>query len=552
MYSKSITPILVAQAIKIRNNRRNEDGPEPVQTSPYEKYQGDPIGFCEHELGEHFTDDIREVIQSVAVNPVTIAKSANAIGKTYSAARVAAWFYKCYPGAQVYTTSAPPVRNLEKLLWGEIYGVVNKHPNIFIGDRVTGNLNVQHDAQSFMTGVPIPSTGTSEQREAKFSGKHAPFLLFVVDEADAVPPEVFKGIESCLSGGMGRLLIMFNPRAEVGKVANMIRGGEGRVITLSALRHPNVVTGNDVIPGAVTRDKTVRRINQWTRPLAPDEKQDNECFEVPDFLVGEVANDLKGNPFPPLPAGWRKVENSAFWYMVLGEYPPQSETQLISQVWIDNAVMRYRAYVAMYGSKPPVGITPIAGFDLADGGNDLNSLCLRYGGFVSPLKTWKGIDVDESSIKASEILSRLYIGNTDAVMKKHSIKIFADGTGVGAGTAPRMRRMGFSKAEKVMVASSPTYEAKDENGDIIGIFFQLRDQLLWSTREWLRTDPGAMLPDDDDLHQELRTPQYEIKNGKIRCSSKDAMKELLGRSPDKMESLILTFAPAMQVGGALR
>lgn len=146
--------------------------------------------FCEEQFGENYTDDVKRVMRSIVDNPITIAKSANAVGKTHCAARIATWFYKCYPGAQVYTTSAPPFRNLAKLLWGEIYGLTYHHQNLFKGDRITNDLNVGAGAQNFMTGVPIPSSGSSEAREAKFSGKHAPFLLFIIDEGDAVPPEV--------------------------------------------------------------------------------------------------------------------------------------------------------------------------------------------------------------------------------------------------------------------------------------------------------------------------------------------------------------------------
>src|SRR5690606_11813146 len=96
----------------------------------YEGYRADPVGFGEEVLGEAFTDDIEAVMESVRDNPVTIALSANATGKTHGAARVAAWFYKCFPGAQVYTAAAPPEKNLKKLLWGEIDDVVSSHPDV--------------------------------------------------------------------------------------------------------------------------------------------------------------------------------------------------------------------------------------------------------------------------------------------------------------------------------------------------------------------------------------------------------------------------------------
>ena len=83
----------------------------------FEAYQGDPVGFCESTFGEIYTDDVKAMMESVRDNPVTVAKSANATGKTHGAARVAAWFIKCFPDAQVYTAAAPPEDNLRRLLW---------------------------------------------------------------------------------------------------------------------------------------------------------------------------------------------------------------------------------------------------------------------------------------------------------------------------------------------------------------------------------------------------------------------------------------------------
>jgi hypothetical protein len=116
---------------------------------------------------------------------------------------VGVWWYMCFPGSQVYTAAAPPENNLKKLLWGEIGSIIENHSDLFKTDTVT-SLHVQRSAQSFLTGVTIPMSGTEAQREAKFSGKHASYLLFILDEGDAIPDEVYSGIESCMSGGQGR------------------------------------------------------------------------------------------------------------------------------------------------------------------------------------------------------------------------------------------------------------------------------------------------------------------------------------------------------------
>ncbi len=511
------------RAAAVLAKRRMGSTPEVGGVSAdFFRYQDDPVAFGQEVLGERYTDDVQRVMESVRDYPVTIARSANGVGKSHGAARIAIWFYKCFPGAQVYTTAAPPENNLRRILWGEIGSIVSKHPKVFRADRVQASLHIGSGPQTFIEGVAIPSSGTPEQREAKFSGKHAPNLLFIVDEGDAVPMEVYKGIESCMSGGNAHLLIMFNPRMSSGHVFNMEIQKQANVVELSAFSHPNVVTGQDIFPGAVSQDKTIRRINEWSRPLVTTEKPDAECYEVPDFLAGKSGNALDGTRFAPLPSGFRKVTNPSFSYMVLGQYPAQSEQQLISRAWVDAAVSRWLSYVAMHGEKYPTDNISL-GLDVAEFGNDFTVAILRSGHYVAKPVRWKDMDPDATAIKAVQLAN-------EQLAKEARV----DGTGVGAGVAPRMMRLGLRSAS-VKVGSRPTRKADDAE------FMMLRDQIWWNVREWLRKDM-AMLPPDDELIQELCIAQYSLKSGKIRITDKDTMRELLGRSPDKADALCLALA----------
>ncbi len=489
----------------------------------FNQYQHDPVAFGENILGEEYTLDVKTLMRAVCEHPVTIARSANAVGKTHAAARIALWWYKCFSQAQVYTAAAPPEANLKKLLWGEIGGIVEQHPDLFENDTVT-TLHIARSAQSFITGVTIPSSGTETQRESRFAGKHAPHLLFVLDEADAIPDEVFRAIESCMSGGHARMLVMFNPRSEVGEVARMERDGRAHVVPLSALAHPNVASAGTIIAGAVTRETTIRRIHEWCRPLAEGEQEEGDCFLLPDYLIGQTAQTQSGSTYPPLAPGRYKIVEPAFSYMVLGRYPAQSTSQLISRQWIAQARQRWDASVAAHGQRPPENVLPTMGLDVGEFGSDANVVCLRYGGFVSPLVAWGGVDTCVTGDRAADIY------------RKHTVSTCnVDATGLGAGVAPHMQRLGCS-AVPVKVAAAPTLTGGD-----LGEFSLLRDQLWWLCREWLRTDPGAMLPPDEQLAEELACPTYEIYNGKIRVMKKQTMRELLKRSPDRADALCLTF-----------
>jgi hypothetical protein len=505
--------------------------------SRFSRYREDPVLFIKEVLKEKVTPDVKRLCKSFVENPATIAQSANSTGKTHAAARLAIWFFLVWDDSKVFTAAAPPEDNLKRLLWGEIGSVVTKNPQLFDPKLFKVSLTGLHierrsNPNSFLTGVTIPVSSNPKDVEARFSGKHAPHIAFFVDEGDAVPSPVYAGIESCLSGGHGRLLVMFNPRQEAGETLQMTKQGRANVVKLTAFNHPNVWSGKDIYPGAVDRETTARRINLWTRPLHPQEKKDKECFEVPSFLEGYVATRPDGTKFPPISLGVRKIINPKFSYMVLGEYPAMTENQLISREWVEAAKARWHMWVAKHGETPPRGVRPVAGQDVADMGLDLSTLCFRYGGWVPRIEWWQGQDPDITARKAAQ-----------ACINANALFCNVDSTGVGASVPHSMRRnYKFPKANRVMVGSSaPDNDEADSDEAQCEL---IRDLMLWKLREWLRTDPSATLPPDELLEEELLALKYAPNpRGKIKVTSTEDLREILKRSPDRLMALALTHAP---------
>jgi len=254
---------------------------------------------------------------------------------------------------------------------------------------------------------------------------------------------------------------------------------------------------------------------------------------VPKFLVGRSSVGLDGIEYPPLPAAPRFVLEPAFYYMVLGVYPPQSEAQLISEVWINQARERWNEFVAIHGERPSGLVQPVLGLDVAEMGGDWNVACLKYGSFVARMITWQGLDPDATATKTMAI----YVENNATIA-------MIDAIGVGSPVAPIMSRRGRDsdvRAVSVKVSEKPSIMIKAEQGE----FRMLRDQLWWAVREWLRTDKNAMLPPEPLLMEELKTPTYRVNpdNGKIEIMGKDKMRDLLKRSPDRADALCMTFNP---------
>ncbi len=485
--------------------------------------------FCKQEFGESYAPKIEEVMDSVDSTVITIAKSSNGFGKSHAAARIATAFLCRYPNSQVYTAAAPPESNLDIILWGQIKDLVAQHPEVFSEFKVsTGKFIGRADSPlSFMIGLPIPQSSDSAQRKARFSGKHAPYILFVLDEGDAIPPDIYEAIESCMSGGFVRMLVMFNPRADVGPLARMERDGTGRVIRLNAFEHPNVVTGEDVFPGAVTREVTVRRINEWTVPLRPGEEIDAECFEVPSYLAGVVALSHAMVPYPPLPAGWRRVTNPAFSYMVLAQYPAVTVNQLIPTAAIERAVENFKRFRNTFGEVVPGRVRPSMGVDVAEYGMDSTVVTLKYDSIVLPQNIWRFTNPKKTADLCAEIYKsrRVRYANVDA-------------NGVGAGVAPAMADAGCRTVYGLKVQSRPELKNFSDEQAEIGEFALLGDYIMWSVREWLINDPHACIPDDEELIEELKFYTYVVKKGKyITASTADDFRAGVGRSPDKSKSL---------------
>lgn len=451
--------------------------------------------------------------------------------------------YVCQHLPKVFITAAPPEDNLKLLLWSEILRAAYSNPSIFGHEKITQDLTISPQADGetkedllsrLIKGLIIPATGDAHVREAKFSGKHSAYLAFICDEGDAIPPEVYKGIDGCLSGGTTRLMIFFNPRKQSGPVWDLIKSGRANVVKISAFDHPNVITGDNVIPGAVTQAKTIQRINEWTRPLVAGEQIDAECFQVPEFLIGKAAPREDGSSwYEPLVAGWRHIEDPQFSYKVLAQYPAQSESGLIPRIWYERAVENGKRYLAEHGDVRANGVLPRLGYDIAESlAGDENVISARFDNVLKlGLDRWKGMDI----IAGADRAERRYF-ESGAEM------IAVDATSIGAGTAPTLRQRKVN-VSAVKVAERPT---KKPGAAEEAKFHRMREQLMWAAREWFGRSDAAIIPENPNDLKEFEEQclfwDYEKMGGEIKITTKDKFKEAFGYSPDLWDSVILTFA----------
>lgn len=245
------------------------------------------------------------------------------------------------------------------------------------------------------------------------------------------------------------------------------------------------------------------------------------------------AFDVEGTPlFSPAyieSVKRRYGENSnAYRIRVLGEFPTGDDDAVMPLHLVMDAVNRD---IVQEDSDPVVW-----GLDVSRFGDDRTTLCKRRKfKMLEPIKTWRQLDTQA----IAGIITREF---RDTPQKLRPDEIMVDVIGIGAGVVDRLRENGLPVIG-VNVSESAAQSEK---------FFRQRDELWWLAREWFESRV-ASIPDDDELIEELTTPKYVyLGSGKIAVESKKEVKArtLMQKSPDKADSLILTFASQkMRAGG---
>lgn len=453
--------------------------------------------FIRDRLRANLDPDQQAIVQSVQENRRTSVRSGHARGKDFTAACISLTFLYLYPPSKVINT-APTDRQAIAIMMSEISSIHKKARGL--GGDVQARGIKMLDPDWYMMAFKASDASTES-----WSGFHSPNILVVVTEASGIEQNTFDSIEGCLTGTLSRLLIVFNPNQCTGEAYQSTRSPLYQKFTLSCLNAPNVVAKEILIPGQVDYEWVKEKLDKpgWVTRI--DEK-DADPATFFDFQFDGV---------------WYRP-GDLFLVKVMGEFPREGEDQLIPLSWIEQAQARWP-------NTERNGPLTLGG-DIAGMGTDKTCLCPRYGDKVEAFKVFAKQDHMETAGKIKQEISD---GGT-AIL---------DTIGEGAGVHSRLIE------QKVNSVSGKFSEGADGKRDLTGEreFTNMRAWCYWSVRDALDPKLGGKLalPQDDELTQELTAQKLKVRSdGKIGLVSKDDIKKQLGRSPDKSDSLALTFWPA--------
>ena len=165
------------------------------------------------------------------------------------------------------------------------------------------------------------------------------------------------------------------------------------------------------------------------------------------------------------------------------------------------------------------------GLDVARFGDDKCSLTFRRGRVLIKQTTWGKTDIMSTAGRAKQEINA-YRGATGV----HLEQIAVDVIGLGAGVADALRAW-FGDDVVVDVNSS----LRMDDGENYNL-----NAFMWTEMStWLET---ASIPNDPELRTDLTGRRYFYRGGLRLLESKDDMKKRGLKSPDRGDSLALTFA----------
>lgn len=199
---------------------------------PVSPYVDDPAGWVHDRVDGHLTLQQRSIVESVRDHRYTAVHSAHDLGKSFTAANVAAWWIDVHPpGTAAVVSTAPSFPQVRAILWKEIGRAHRK-----------GHLPGRVNQTEWWLDEELVGFGRkpADYDPAAFQGIHALYVLVVIDEACGVPKTIFDAVDALATNEYARVLAIGNPDDSTSHFAEVCKPGSGwNVIHLDGLESPN-------------------------------------------------------------------------------------------------------------------------------------------------------------------------------------------------------------------------------------------------------------------------------------------------------------------------
>lgn len=199
--------------------------------------------------------------------------------------------------------------------------------------------------------------------------------------------------------------------------------------------------------------------------------------------------------------------------------------QVIPTAWVKAAQKRW-----LETEKPTIPLTAV-GVDATRGGSDEAPISKRYGNYLDELFIIDNHDTEDGPTFAKAVNNHL--GNEEPEYINIDV--------IGVGTSPYDSLKTMYRTNPINAAAKSDYV--DKSGKLK--MRNMRAEYHWRMREALDPETGddLALPNDTMLLVDLCAPRYSYTASGMLIEPKEEIKERIGRSPDRGESVMLACLP---------
>lgn len=449
-------------------------------------YVDDPVGFCRNVLNVQLWAKQREIAEALVKHRRVLVKSANAIGKSFTAACLALWHFMTRKGITLVT--APNSRQVQDILFKEIRTLYGNRPGLY---PKLSRIELSHDHYLY---------GFTTTDANNYQGIHSDNVFIIFEECVGIEPEFWEAANSILLGGDCYFLAICNPTDPTSQAYQEELTGRWHVITVSAFEHPNIhleLNGHmPAISGAIRLEHLLSQLKEWTTPIQDGLRASDITFAGQHYRPGPVAEAR-----------------------LLGRYPSQGSYAIFSEADFLNSCQ----------NTCRVGDVVHIGCDVARFGDDFTTIHVRSGNVSLYHEAYNGRDTTFTA-KRLKALADEYARPGQA--KVTPIKV--DSTGVGGGVADQ--RDGYNFLD----CNSARRAIRDND------YPNQRSELLFTLADLLRDGKVDFTRLTKEQQQDIRLEAMGITykldgRGRRVAEPKHETKKRLKRSPDNLDAVCLAY-----------
>lgn len=454
------------------------------------RYANDPGGFSRAVLGIESLAYQVQVAEAVRDNKRVAWSSCNGAGKTHADCQAGLWFGFTRANTIVGLVGATEPMT-RSVLWRTLQGIVARAPGL---KDIEPPGDLPRLGWRPVDGVLF--LGLSADQPEGLQGLHAENVLIISDEASALDRKMYEALLGNITGPGGRLLLTGNPLRSSGIFFDAFHS-KRRLFSCFTTGWRDVVAAN--------ADGRIKGL-------------------IDEVFVRELVDDYG-------------EESPIVKMRCEGIHAADASDSVIPFSLVQESRARYDERKT---SSPQDGALEV-GVDVARSGSDLAAIAGRRGFLALPIATYPGgpaLDGPALAARVVEYVAR-YRENDDRVVVR------IDAIGVGWACVDALKAM--RRSDLIIVAINVAESAHEKEKYVLK-----RDEIHFNLRGWLKA--GGMLPPDSKLEAELIAPTYSYgSRNRLKVQSKDEIKAVLKRSPDRADALGLAcYRGGRELTGAER